>query len=167
MAAESAVKLVNRTEESHDASQVAAKLKQVLVKAENEKLKKEKLIAKYKAGNVPSSAVLAQLRLIMNDAMGIERNEKQILEGISKINVLIGKIQDMGPGDLDETEPLMTGNMLYLAKAMLLSASERKETRGAHIRKDYPHTDNQNFRKTTVASYFNDGTIDIAFKEVL
>jgi len=60
----------------------------------------------------------------------------------------------------------MVENMLFMGKALLLSALERKETRGAHIRRDYPKRDDEHFKKITVASYYSDDTIDITFKEV-
>ena len=50
---------------------------------------------------------------------------------------------------------------LNLAKAMLLSAIERKESRGAHTREDYPITLDE-FKKKSVAR-FKDGEITIEF----
>ena len=51
--------------------------------------------------------------------------------------------------------------MTVLAKAIMLSALERKESRGAHYRTDFPET-KEEFRKCSVAE-FADGEIRIRF----
>ncbi len=56
------------------------------------------------------------------------------------------------------------GAELLLAEAMLLSALNRKETRGAHTRLDYPDT-KEDYRKTTVACV-KDGRIEITYEEI-
>ncbi len=44
-------------------------------------------------------------------------------------------------------------DMLKLAWVILLGAIERRESRGAHYRSDYPERDDENFLRTTVAEY--------------
>lgn len=166
IAARNAVHRVDLTEKSSNAITNAEKIKRRLICAENEIIKKEAEIAGYKTGNISPSEILRALRIIMNHAMGIERDEKGILNGLKSLRVLQARSKDMGEGELSQTEPIVVKNMLFTAEALLLSALERKETRGAHIRKDYPERDENHYHKTTVASYFDDGTIQITFKEV-
>lgn len=166
IAAKSAVNNVSLAEKNSDAIMNAEKIKRRLICAENEIIKKEVEIAEYKTGKIPPSEILRELRIIMNHAMGIERTEIQIFNGYRNLKVLLAKSKDMGEGELSPTEAVVVKNMLFTAEALLLSAMERKETRGAHIRKDYPERDDNHYLKTTVASYFDDGTIQIAFKEV-
>jgi succinate dehydrogenase / fumarate reductase flavoprotein subunit len=45
------------------------------------------------------------------------------------------------------------GDMLLVAEAIALGSLERKESRGAHYRTDYPNRDDANFMKTTVAKF--------------
>lgn len=45
------------------------------------------------------------------------------------------------------------GNMLVLAKVITLGALERNESRGAHWKPEFPNRDDQNWLKTTKASY--------------
>lgn len=45
------------------------------------------------------------------------------------------------------------GDMLLVAEAIALGSLERKESRGAHYRTDYPTRDDANFMKTTVARF--------------
>jgi succinate dehydrogenase / fumarate reductase flavoprotein subunit len=45
------------------------------------------------------------------------------------------------------------GDMLRLAWVILQGAIERRESRGAHYRTDYPRRDDERFLRTTVAAY--------------
>jgi succinate dehydrogenase / fumarate reductase flavoprotein subunit len=55
-------------------------------------------------------------------------------------------------------------NRFLLAKAMLLAADARKESRGAHYRADFPQTD-PSLCKTTVAVCEN-GSVQIHFRDL-
>lgn len=57
-----------------------------------------------------------------------------------------------------------TGDMLVLAEAILRAGLLRRESRGAHYRKDYPERDDENFARTSIAR-FNPSTAkcDIEF----
>ena len=50
------------------------------------------------------------------------------------------------------------GDMLILAEAMIEGGLERKESRGAHFRSDYPERDDPNFMKTTIARFDPEST---------
>ena len=52
-----------------------------------------------------------------------------------------------------------------LAKAMLLSARERRESRGAHNRTDHPQRNDEHFRKTSVVTLQN-GKIGLHYQAV-
>jgi len=57
------------------------------------------------------------------------------------------------------------GNMLVLAKVITLGALERNESRGAHWKPEFPNRDDQNWLKTTKASY-KCGTIKLEHEQV-
>ena len=48
-------------------------------------------------------------------------------------------------------------NMLELARPITLGALNRNESRGAHFKPDFPERDDENFMKTTLASWSSDG----------
>lgn len=45
------------------------------------------------------------------------------------------------------------GDMLVLAESIVMAGIERKESRGAHYRTDFPTRDDDRFMKTTVAKF--------------
>ena len=80
-----------------------------------------------------------EIAKLMNDCLGITRTEEKLLEGIQSIDYYLS-ISDKLTYDSD-VSPYIGYSlcpMLLLARAILTSALERKETRGAHIRNDYP-----------------------------
>ncbi|MEP6635713.1 MAG: succinate dehydrogenase flavoprotein subunit [Acidobacteriota bacterium] len=50
-------------------------------------------------------------------------------------------------------------NMLELARVITLGALNRNESRGAHYKPEFPQRDDQNFLKTTIAEYSNEGPV--------
>lgn len=79
---------------------------------------------------------------ILSEGLGIVRCEKELDEAIAKVR------------SLDIKCP-REENRARLGLAMLLSAKERRESRGAHYREDFPDTD-ESFRRQTVAVCEND-----------
>jgi succinate dehydrogenase / fumarate reductase flavoprotein subunit len=65
---------------------------------------------------------------------------------------------------IDRLKKEQRDDRINFALAMLYSARERKESRGAHYRKDHP-SQSEIYRKTTVAKYKN-GKIEIDFREI-
>jgi succinate dehydrogenase / fumarate reductase flavoprotein subunit len=78
-----------------------------------------------------ANEIIEQTADILYQALGIVRDERTMKNALNEISKLISENQDQ-PNNLPR---------LYLAKAMLLSALERKESRGAHYRTDFPDRD--------------------------
>lgn len=96
------------------------------------------------------------LNQILQKSLGIERDEKGLLLGLSEVQELrtaIGGLYDEG-ATIDENDAFPKS--LLLAEAILKSALNRKESRGAHTRSDYPD-EQESYRKTTIAAYKNRG----------
>ncbi|EZQ11145.1 MULTISPECIES: succinate dehydrogenase flavoprotein subunit [Acidianus] len=115
--------------------------------------------------------VLNKLRDIMWEKVGIFRDEKNMSEGLTEIM----KLRDMVPSmyvtdksSVYNTEffnALELRNMLDLAVVIGTTALNRKESRGAHFRTDYPERDDQNWLKHTIA-YSKGKTVEITYKPV-
>ena len=105
----------------------------------------------------PFSAVYIRYEIakLMNECLGITRTEEKLLEGIQSVDYYIS-ISDKLTYDSD-VSPYIGYSLrpiLLLARAILTSALERKETRGAHIRNDYPERD-ERFAFCSICEYQN------------
>lgn len=98
----------------------------------------EKLASKSQFSAVYIRQEIAKL---MNRCLGITRNDEKLTEGLQSVDYYLS-INDKLVYDAD-VSPYISYSlrpMLLLAKAILSGAKERKESRGAHIREDYPET---------------------------
>ncbi len=90
---------------------------------------------------------------LMQKHMGIVRDEAGLEQGIHDASYLLD-ISDELRFDSSELPYFnySVKGILALGKAALVSAKSRQETRGAHIRKDYPET-REYYRAATIISY--------------
>lgn len=105
-----------------------------------------------------------EIAKVMNDCLGITRTEKKLVEGIESIDYYLS-VSDKLTYDPD-TSPYIGYSvrpMLLLARAILSSALARKETRGAHIRDDYPER-SEEYAYCSVCDYRN-GEHSISFEK--
>jgi succinate dehydrogenase / fumarate reductase flavoprotein subunit len=119
--------------------------------------KQEKLLEKRFESQSRFSAGYIRLELarVMNECLGITRNEKKLTEGINGIDYYL-KISEKLSFDSD-VSPYVGYSlrpMLLLARAILTCALERRETRGAHIREDHPDR-NAEYEYCSVCDYKN------------
>jgi succinate dehydrogenase / fumarate reductase flavoprotein subunit len=88
----------------------------------------------------------------------VYRTEVTLKQALSDVQALRDRyrnvsIQDKGTRyNTDLLEALELGCLLDLAEVLVVSALERKETRGGHAREDYPHRDDVNYMRHTMAS---------------
>ena len=106
-------------------------------------------VEKYKTEfeNAKESFII-EVRDILFKAMGIVRNEKMLSEGLAALD----KISER---NLNERET----DRLRLAKALILSALYRKESRGANYREDYPERNDE--YKGMTRAIINSDTVNI------
>ncbi|MCL5008400.1 MAG: FAD-binding protein [Candidatus Marsarchaeota archaeon] len=88
-------------------------------------------------------SLLDRLRDAMQQHLGIIREEKSMKEGLEKVRSIrseLKKVKTSGTTSFNHglMECIALENMALLAECMFLSAIERKESRGAHTRSDYP-----------------------------
>ena len=58
-------------------------------------------------------------------------------------------------------------NLLTVSEAITLAALQRKESRGAHFRDDYPNKDDKNGKFNTVIRKGNDGIMEVKHEQLL
>ena len=101
----------------------------------------EEKVARCLASESRFSAVYIRKEIakIMNDCLGITRTEAKLAEGIQSVEYYISISDKLTFGaDVSPYVGYSMRPMLLLAHAILSCALARKETRGAHIREDYP-----------------------------
>ncbi|MGA2988937.1 MAG: FAD-binding protein [Candidatus Korobacteraceae bacterium] len=106
---------------------------------------------KQKPNPIRPIALKAQLQKVMDQYVGLERDENTLKAGLSKVRELrqekLANITVVGNRRhcYEVQEGYEVRGMLDLAELVILSALARKETRGHHYRKDYPQTDPEPF----------------------
>ncbi|RQW71435.1 succinate dehydrogenase flavoprotein subunit [Halomonas sp. YLB-10] len=94
-----------------------------------------------------------ELQSIMQNSFGVFREEKNMVEGVEKLAELRGRIANAHLADKSHAfntarvEALELDNLMEVAEATAIAALERKESRGAHSRYDYPDRDDANWLK--------------------
>ena len=95
-------------------------------------------------GSTRPETLLDDLRDTLWDHAGIHRDEASLIAGLDALTALRGRAMDLDVGDRTSRSFEFALNLqfgLTVAEAVLQSAHERTESRGAHHRPDYPETD--------------------------
>ncbi len=118
-----------------------------------------------------ASTIRHELSSTMNGCVGVFREEKGLKEALDRVRELRERYRKVcidDKGDVFNTDlqnALELKNILLLAEAICLGALERRESRGAHYRKDYPKRDDENWLKHSLFC-LKDGEIRIDYKDV-
>ena len=104
-----------------------------------------------------------QLQEIMKNGLGIVRCEETLKKALAELDLLLKKVKEEYDGSATEEENQALPDCCLLGRAMLMCAMERRESRGAHTRSDYP-TECEKYQKQTIAEYIN-GKIQIHFQK--
>ncbi|MBC2723732.1 succinate dehydrogenase flavoprotein subunit [Desulfosporosinus sp.] len=80
-----------------------------------------------------------------------------ILQGLMKRWHNIGRSDNVEWGTQEGTFIRQLWNMLELARVITLGALNRNESRGAHYKPEYPERDDENWLKTTIATWTSKG----------
>ncbi|MBR4305009.1 MAG: FAD-binding protein [Clostridia bacterium] len=105
-----------------------------------------------------------EIAKLLNDCLGITRTEEKLLEGIRSVDYLVSISNKLVyDSDVSPYIGYSLPPMLLLARAILTSALARQETRGAHLRDDYPERDDK-FAFCSVCDY-NNGEHRISYIE--
>ena len=95
----------------------------------------------------------------MQNNFGVFRREDLMVKGIEKLNNMRGEVENMFLQDKSSAfntariEALEMQNLFEVSEATAITANERKESRGAHARDDYPDRDDEGWLKHSI--YFS------------
>jgi len=125
------------------------------------------------SGREKAAQIGRELRKVMMDDVGVFRTEEGLKQAVEKVRELRERYKQVRVSDggkIFNTELLNTwelGCLLDAALVTAVSALERKESRGAHAREDYPRRDDENWLKHTLAWLNEDGSVRLDYKPVV
>ncbi|GAA5511779.1 succinate dehydrogenase flavoprotein subunit [Deinococcus carri] len=129
---------------------------------------------KNASGSDNAAVIRKELQESMMNNVGIFRNGPDMEKQVEIVKELKDRYRNVSVSDpsvrynSELIEAMELGFLLDCAEAATASALNRKESRGAHDREDYPERDDQNWLKHTMAYKDLDrpGNVVIGYKEV-
>jgi succinate dehydrogenase / fumarate reductase flavoprotein subunit len=111
-------------------------------------------------------AIQKDLQQTMQDLVGIVRTETEMREALEKIGNFKARAEQTAVTSNREYNPgwhtaLDLKNLLTVSQAITLAALERKESRGAQFREDYPDKEERFSKVNTIMSKSADGLMQV------
>ena len=106
-------------------------------------------------GREKAGPLRRDMQSLMMEYGSVFRSEEGLKKGIEEIRSLKERYKLIEVGNkekafnYDLTEAIELGHQLDLCELILFSALQRKESRGAHFREDFPERDDENYLKHT------------------
>jgi len=127
---------------------------------------------RHAKGGTPTAKLRGDMQRAMQDHAAVFRTGESLDEGVEKLRDLWQRRGDIAVSDRsmiwnsDLVETLELDNLMYQSLVTMTGAANRKESRGAHAREDFPDRDDKNWMKHTLAWCDESGKIEIGYRDV-
>jgi succinate dehydrogenase / fumarate reductase, flavoprotein subunit len=128
---------------------------------------------RHAKGGTPTAGMRLEMQKTMQADAAVFRSESSLAAGAQRIGEIYAGFSDVGLSDrsliwnTDLVETLEYQNLIALSAVTVASALNRRESRGAHAREDFPNRDDEHWLKHTL-SWFDpaDGAVRIGARPV-
>jgi succinate dehydrogenase / fumarate reductase flavoprotein subunit len=123
-------------------------------------------------GSTPTAKIRDEMQRVMQNHAAVFRTGESLREGVDKIAAVRRSFADVKVSDRslvwnsDLIETLELQNLLGQAVATVVSAENRKESRGAHAREDFKDRDDDQWMKHTLCWVDDNGGTRIDYRPV-
>src|SRR5262249_44347058 len=145
------------------ASRAQGPSKAILAQAIDEQQRIEQQFLRRTSGRERTATLREELQKTMEQSAGIYRTESLLVTGVQTLRKLQERFADLALDDhsltfnTDLIAALELSFMLDVAQAMMQSALQRTESRGAHQRTDFPKRNDEKFLAHSVVTRTGDG----------
>lgn len=127
---------------------------------------------RHSKGDISVAEVRREMQRVMQNHAAVFRTDESLAEGVDKINKVYSSFDAIKTADRslvwnsDLVEALELDNLRSQSVITLVSAANRKESRGAHAQEDHPNRDDENWMKHSLCWLQDNGQTTIDYRPV-